>query len=226
MLELVASSKPRPSAVPPRSRCLPRCSTPASRPPLIVQEKGLAQVSDTGAIEKFCDEAIAANPGSVADYQGRQSRRAEFAQRPGDEIEQGQGQPRARRRDSGAEAEGLIGHRFFGGTSAASPRFNREPRQTRERGLPPRRRGAKFPTRLEPQIARMDADSNRSPNGATENSPRFQPWVCIPQNKFLLRIGWGEGGRRPDEVNCELRQIREFKIKPAPRYSQANLWQE
>ena len=37
-------------------------------PGVIVQEKGLAQVSDTGAIEKFCDEAIAANPGPVADY--------------------------------------------------------------------------------------------------------------------------------------------------------------
>ena len=37
-------------------------------PAAIVQEKGLAQVSDTGAIEKFCDEAIATNPKSVADY--------------------------------------------------------------------------------------------------------------------------------------------------------------
>ncbi|MGD0087357.1 MAG: Asp-tRNA(Asn)/Glu-tRNA(Gln) amidotransferase subunit GatB [Verrucomicrobiota bacterium] len=37
-------------------------------PAAIVQEKGLAQVSDTGAIEKFCDEAIAANPKSVADF--------------------------------------------------------------------------------------------------------------------------------------------------------------
>jgi aspartyl-tRNA(Asn)/glutamyl-tRNA(Gln) amidotransferase subunit B len=37
-------------------------------PALIVQEKGLAQVSDTGVIEKFCDEAIAANPGPVADF--------------------------------------------------------------------------------------------------------------------------------------------------------------
>ncbi|MGA2871917.1 MAG: hypothetical protein ABSF34_22490, partial [Verrucomicrobiota bacterium] len=37
-------------------------------PGVIVQEKGLAQVSDTGAIEKFCDEAIAANPNPVADY--------------------------------------------------------------------------------------------------------------------------------------------------------------
>ena len=37
-------------------------------PAAIVQEKGLAQVSDTGAIEKFCDEAIAVNPNPVADY--------------------------------------------------------------------------------------------------------------------------------------------------------------
>jgi aspartyl-tRNA(Asn)/glutamyl-tRNA(Gln) amidotransferase subunit B len=34
----------------------------------VVQEKGLAQVSDTGAIEKLCDEAIAQNPNPVADY--------------------------------------------------------------------------------------------------------------------------------------------------------------
>jgi aspartyl-tRNA(Asn)/glutamyl-tRNA(Gln) amidotransferase subunit B len=38
-------------------------------PAAIVQAKGLAQVSDEGAIEKLCDEAIAANPKSVADYQ-------------------------------------------------------------------------------------------------------------------------------------------------------------
>jgi aspartyl-tRNA(Asn)/glutamyl-tRNA(Gln) amidotransferase subunit B len=34
----------------------------------IVQEKGLAQVSDAGAIEKFCDEVIAANPGPANDF--------------------------------------------------------------------------------------------------------------------------------------------------------------
>jgi aspartyl-tRNA(Asn)/glutamyl-tRNA(Gln) amidotransferase subunit B len=37
-------------------------------PRAIVQEKGLAQVSDTGAIEKLCDEAIAANPGPANDF--------------------------------------------------------------------------------------------------------------------------------------------------------------
>ncbi len=37
-------------------------------PATIVQEKGLAQVSDTGALEKFCDEVIAANPGPAGDF--------------------------------------------------------------------------------------------------------------------------------------------------------------
>jgi aspartyl-tRNA(Asn)/glutamyl-tRNA(Gln) amidotransferase subunit B len=37
-------------------------------PTVIVQKKGLAQVSDTGAIEKLCDEVMAANPGPVADF--------------------------------------------------------------------------------------------------------------------------------------------------------------
>jgi len=37
-------------------------------PSAIVTKKGLAQVSDTGALEKFCEEAIAANPGPAADF--------------------------------------------------------------------------------------------------------------------------------------------------------------
>ncbi len=36
----------------------------------IVAEKGLAQVSDDGALEKWCAEAIAASPKIVADYRG------------------------------------------------------------------------------------------------------------------------------------------------------------
>ena len=41
---------------------------PAPAPTQIVEAKGLLQVSDSAAIEKFCDEAIAANPGSAADF--------------------------------------------------------------------------------------------------------------------------------------------------------------
>ena len=37
-------------------------------PAAIVEKKGLAQVSDTGALEKYCDDAIAANPKSAADF--------------------------------------------------------------------------------------------------------------------------------------------------------------
>ena len=37
-------------------------------PARIVEKKSLAQVSDTGAIEKFCEQAIVANPGPAADY--------------------------------------------------------------------------------------------------------------------------------------------------------------
>jgi aspartyl-tRNA(Asn)/glutamyl-tRNA(Gln) amidotransferase subunit B len=42
--------------------------TTGESPTVIVEKKGLAQVSDTGAIEKLCDEAIAANPASAADF--------------------------------------------------------------------------------------------------------------------------------------------------------------
>ncbi len=37
-------------------------------PGTLVEQKGWAQVSDTGAVEKFCDEVIAANPKSVDDF--------------------------------------------------------------------------------------------------------------------------------------------------------------
>ena len=37
-------------------------------PGRIVEKKGLAQVSDAGAIEQLCEQAIAANPGPAGDY--------------------------------------------------------------------------------------------------------------------------------------------------------------
>jgi aspartyl-tRNA(Asn)/glutamyl-tRNA(Gln) amidotransferase subunit B len=43
-------------------------------PAVLVKERGLAQVSDVGALEAFCDQAIAANPKSVADFKaGKQN---------------------------------------------------------------------------------------------------------------------------------------------------------
>lgn len=38
-------------------------------PSRIVEKRGLAQVSDSSAIEQLCEQAIAANPGPAADYQ-------------------------------------------------------------------------------------------------------------------------------------------------------------
>ena len=37
-------------------------------PGRVVESKGLVQVSDAGALERFCDQAIAANPGPAADF--------------------------------------------------------------------------------------------------------------------------------------------------------------
>lgn len=37
-------------------------------PAVIVQERGLAQVSDTASLDRLCDEVIAAHPGPVNDY--------------------------------------------------------------------------------------------------------------------------------------------------------------
>ncbi len=44
--------------------------TSGDAPAKIVEEKGLKQVTDTGAIEKIIDEVIAENPDNVAAYQG------------------------------------------------------------------------------------------------------------------------------------------------------------
>ena len=43
------------------------CET-GKAPQTLIQELGLAQVSDTGAIEEFCDKVIAANPGPANDF--------------------------------------------------------------------------------------------------------------------------------------------------------------
>lgn len=47
-------------------------------PTAIVKEKGLAQVSDSGAIEGFADQAIAANPGPVADFKAGKAAALQF----------------------------------------------------------------------------------------------------------------------------------------------------
>jgi aspartyl-tRNA(Asn)/glutamyl-tRNA(Gln) amidotransferase subunit B len=48
----------------------PKMWESGKEPLQIVEDEGLALISDTGAIEKIVDEAIAANPKAVEDYRG------------------------------------------------------------------------------------------------------------------------------------------------------------
>ena len=77
-------------------------------PSTLVKELGLAQVSDVGALEVFCDQAIAANPKSVADFKAGKHERRQRPQGPGDEALQGHREPAARRGYFGEEVECVI----------------------------------------------------------------------------------------------------------------------
>jgi aspartyl-tRNA(Asn)/glutamyl-tRNA(Gln) amidotransferase subunit B len=48
-------------------------------PASIVEKKGWSQVSDTGAIEAFCDQAIAAHPGPAADFKSGKAAALNFS---------------------------------------------------------------------------------------------------------------------------------------------------
>ncbi len=61
--------------------------------PVIVREQGLAQISDTGAIETAVAEAIAANPKAVADYLNGKETAARFLMGQVMRITKGQAQP-------------------------------------------------------------------------------------------------------------------------------------
>ena len=61
----------------------------------IVEKKGLAQLSDTDVIEKFCDDAIAANPGPVSDYQAGKVAALNFLKGQVMKLSQGRANPNA-----------------------------------------------------------------------------------------------------------------------------------
>ena len=61
--------------------------------PEIVRQQGLAQISDTGAIEAAVNEAIAANPKAVADYLSGKETAARFLMGQVMRITKGQAQP-------------------------------------------------------------------------------------------------------------------------------------
>jgi len=62
-------------------------------PAAIVQEKGLAQVSDTGALEKFCDDVIAANPGPAGDFRSGKVAALNFLKGQAMKVSKGKANP-------------------------------------------------------------------------------------------------------------------------------------
>lgn len=63
-------------------------------PDTIVQQKGLSQVSESGAIEAFVDEAIANNPKSVSDYKNGKTAAAKFLTGQVMRLSKGKANPR------------------------------------------------------------------------------------------------------------------------------------
>ena len=59
----------------------------------IVQEKGIAQLSDTGAIEALCEQVIAANPKSVADFRAGNAASLNFLKGQVMKLSQGKANP-------------------------------------------------------------------------------------------------------------------------------------
>ena len=57
---------------------LPELFEKGGDPEAIVKERGLGAVSDTAALEAFVDQAIAANPGPVADFKAGKKAAAGF----------------------------------------------------------------------------------------------------------------------------------------------------
>jgi aspartyl-tRNA(Asn)/glutamyl-tRNA(Gln) amidotransferase subunit B len=62
-------------------------------PSVIVERKGLAQVSDTNIIERLCDEAIAANPRSAEDFRAGKAAALNFLKGQVMKLSRGQANP-------------------------------------------------------------------------------------------------------------------------------------
>ena len=77
-------------------------------PEAIIKEKGLVQISDSGALEAMAQEIIDANPKEAADFTGRQDQGHGLLRGPIDEKDPGAGQPAVGQRDF-SETTGVIG---------------------------------------------------------------------------------------------------------------------
>ena len=73
---------------------LPEIFEKGGDPEAIVKERGLGAVSDTGALEAFVDQAIAANPGPVADFKAGKKAAAGFFVGPVMKLSKGKADPK------------------------------------------------------------------------------------------------------------------------------------
>ena len=62
-------------------------------PATIVERQGLVQVSDSGALAGFCDQALAANPGPVADYRAGKTAALNFLKGQVMKVSKGRANP-------------------------------------------------------------------------------------------------------------------------------------
>ncbi|MGA2863410.1 MAG: Asp-tRNA(Asn)/Glu-tRNA(Gln) amidotransferase subunit GatB [Verrucomicrobiota bacterium] len=62
-------------------------------PGRLVERKGLAQVSDAGALEKLCEQAIAANPGPASDYRAGKAAALNFLKGQVMKVSKGKANP-------------------------------------------------------------------------------------------------------------------------------------
>jgi len=67
--------------------------TSGQSPKAIVEHRGLAQVSDTALIEKLCDEVLAANPRTVADYKAGKAAALNFLKGQAMKLSKGKANP-------------------------------------------------------------------------------------------------------------------------------------
>ena len=85
-----------------------------AEPAEVVQAKGLAQVSDEGAIEAVVDQVLAASPAEVEKHRGGKKDLHRLLRRQGDEGAARQGQPGGGQRPAQAASSGAASHGLGG----------------------------------------------------------------------------------------------------------------
>src|SRR5438477_646173 len=103
---------PDPDLVPVKTEVFAEMFSSGRGADAIVKEKGIEQLSDTGAIEKFCDEVIAANPKPAADFKAGNAASLNFLKGQVMKLSKGKANP---------QVAGEILERKLQGATASKP---------------------------------------------------------------------------------------------------------